>query len=49
MLELPNWRDVKRVMWRGDRDASCTPSGKGQKGVVAVHLIKGNRLLCGAP
>jgi len=27
-------------MWRGDRDASCTPSGKGQRGVVAVYLVK---------
>ena len=27
-------------MWRGDRGASCTPSGKGQRGVVAVYLIK---------
>jgi hypothetical protein len=27
-------------MWRGDRGASCTPSGKGQGGVVAVYLIK---------
>lgn len=27
-------------MWRGDRGASCTPSGKGRRGVVAVYLIK---------
>lgn len=27
-------------MWRGDRGASCTPSGKGQGGVVAVYLVK---------
>jgi hypothetical protein len=26
-------------MWRGDRGASCTPLGKGQRGVVAVYLI----------
>jgi hypothetical protein len=26
-------------MWRGDRDTSCTPSGKGQSG-VAVYLVK---------
>ena len=36
-------------MWRGDRDASCTPSGKGQRGVVAVYLIAGKRLLSKAP
>ena len=40
-----NWRDVKCVTWRGDRDASCTPSGKGQRGVVAVYLIEGKRLV----
>jgi hypothetical protein len=28
-------------MWRGDRDASRTPSGKGQRGLVAVYLTKG--------
>ena len=27
-------------MWRGDRGASCTPSGKGQGGILAVHLMK---------
>jgi hypothetical protein len=26
-------------IWRGDRDASCTSSGKGQEGVVAVYPI----------
>ena len=35
-------------MWRGDRDSSRTPSGKGQGGLVAVYLIKVTRLLCRA-
>jgi hypothetical protein len=33
-------------MWRGDRDASRTPSGKGKRGVVAVYLTKGKRVFC---
>jgi hypothetical protein len=27
-------------MWRDDRDTSCTPSGKDQRGVVGVYLVK---------
>lgn len=40
-----NGRDVACVMWRGDRDASRTPSGKGQRGVVAVYLTKATGVL----
>jgi len=28
------------LIWRGDREASCTPSGKGHGGILAVHLMK---------
>lgn len=40
MSSDPNW---KRSIWRGDRDASCTPSGKGRRGIVAVYLTKRKR------
>jgi len=42
----PPCGDVWCVTWRGDRDASQTPAGKGQRGVVAVYLTKGNWVFC---
>ncbi len=39
-------RDVECGVWRGDRDASRTPSGRGKRGLVAVYLTKGTRVFC---
>jgi hypothetical protein len=49
-LHCPPWPGSSHsvldgVLWRGDREASCTSSGKGQRGSVAVYLIKQRGLI----